>query len=585
MIQYLRIRNYSIFITVFLFYGCAYFNTFYNAKQYYEEAEKLRLEKDGESIPITAMDKYAKTIKKCQTVISDFPKSKYVIEARLLMSKARYYRSDLDIAISDLGEIQKSGTIDQKEEAKYWKALCKWKKGSVSAALNELDELLKNSKSRDIKSKCYLSLAEIAQESTDLDMALSHLKNAANLTTSRSEKGVIYGRLSEMAFSQKSYELARTGYENVISYSLSKEKIEKAHLQILKILRMEKKYKSAQKKIKSMLLDDKFSRISGNLELELVQIYKAQNEISEIENRLETIVNNYQRTAVSAEAYFQLGKIYSSEKWNLEKAKEYFEMVSKEYNRSIFSAMAKNYINAIDQYQKASSDLKIHEQMDDSELFENSSESSDSTKLYVSQTKRPDRTVPEIFYQLADLEAFTFNRYNQSILYLEKIINEYEESDFRAKAIFSSIFVYQSLNDSASASIAEENLLKEYPSSDYSMYISNEKIESAPQEQEKIMIEAELNFKNDNNSAIKLYKTVLKTDSLSNFSVLAAYAVAYFYDQETVIDSALKYYTWIKDKHPLTEQSIQASMRINSINFALSSLNPDSSTSIIQEEN
>ena len=199
-----------------------------------------------------------------------------------------------------------------------------------------------------------------------------------------------------MAFNQKNYELARTGYENVISHSLSKEKIEKAHLQILKILRMEKKYKSAQK-IKSMLLDDKFSRISGNLELELVQVYKAQNEISEIENRLETIVNNYQRTAVSAEAYFQLGKIYSSEKWNLEKAKEYFEMVSKEYNRSIFSAMAKNYISAIDQYQKASSDLKIHEQVDDSELFESSSESSDSTKLYVSQNKEPDRSVQKSF--------------------------------------------------------------------------------------------------------------------------------------------------------------------------------------------
>ena len=583
MIQHLRTRNYIIFTTLFLFYGCAYFNTFYNAKQYYEEAEKLRLEKDGESIPITAMDKYAKTIKKCQTVINDFPKSKYVIEARLLMSKARYYRSDLDIAISDLGEIQKMGTNDQKEEAKYWKALCKWKKGSVSAALNELDNLLNNSKSRDIKSKCYLSLAEIAQESKDLDMALSHLKNAANLTTSRSEKGVIYGRLSEMAYNQKNYELARTGYENVISHSLSKEKIEKAHLQILKILRMEKQYKSAQKKIKSMLLDDKFSRISGNLELELVQVYKAQNEISEIENRLETIVNNYQRTAVSAEAYFQLGKIYSSEKWNLEKAKEYFEMVSKEYNRSIFSAMAKNYISAIDQYQKASSDLKIHEQMDDSELFESSSETSDSTKLYVSQNKRPDRSVPEIFYQLADLEAFTFNRYNKSLFYLEKIINEYEESDFRAKAIFSSIFVYRSLDDSVSASVAEDNLLNEYPSSDYSIYISNKEAELEPQGQEKIMIEAELNFKNDNETAIKLYKTVLRTDSLSNFSVLAAYALAYFYDQEVVIDSALKYYTWIKDKHPLTEQSIQASMRINSINFALSSSKPDSSSSIIQE--
>ena len=121
-------KNYIIFTTLFLFYGCAYFNTFYNAKQYYEEAEKLRLEKDGESIPITAMDKYAKTIKKCQTVINDFPKSKYVIEARLLMSKARYYRSDLDIAINDLGEIQKTGTNDRKKRLNIGKPFVNGKK-------------------------------------------------------------------------------------------------------------------------------------------------------------------------------------------------------------------------------------------------------------------------------------------------------------------------------------------------------------------------------------------------------------------------------------------------------------------------
>ena len=82
--------------------SCAYFNTFYNAKQYFDEAEKIRLEKDGETIPITAMDKYGKTIKKCQTVLDDHPDSRFVIDATLLMSKARYYRSDYDLAISCL---------------------------------------------------------------------------------------------------------------------------------------------------------------------------------------------------------------------------------------------------------------------------------------------------------------------------------------------------------------------------------------------------------------------------------------------------------------------------------------------------
>ena len=55
------------FIAIFLCTGgCAYYNTFYNAQQYYEEAEKIRLQKEGKTIPITAMDKYGKTIQKCQ---------------------------------------------------------------------------------------------------------------------------------------------------------------------------------------------------------------------------------------------------------------------------------------------------------------------------------------------------------------------------------------------------------------------------------------------------------------------------------------------------------------------------------------
>ena len=64
-----------IFIILISQNGCAYFNTFYNAKVYYQEAEKIRLEKESESIPITAMDKYGKVIEKCQKVLNEFLKN------------------------------------------------------------------------------------------------------------------------------------------------------------------------------------------------------------------------------------------------------------------------------------------------------------------------------------------------------------------------------------------------------------------------------------------------------------------------------------------------------------------------------
>ena len=55
----LSILCFSLFIG-----SCAYFNTFYNAKKYFREAEKIRQEKEGESVPISAMDKYGKTMDK-----------------------------------------------------------------------------------------------------------------------------------------------------------------------------------------------------------------------------------------------------------------------------------------------------------------------------------------------------------------------------------------------------------------------------------------------------------------------------------------------------------------------------------------
>ena len=571
----LHSKIYTLLLFVVFSSSCAYYNTFYNAEQYFEEAEKLRLEKDGEMIPISAMDKYGKTIEKSKKVIADFPKSKYVNEALLLMGKARYYRSDYDLAIDNLKVIMNDGSDKIKEEAKYWQALCKWKKGSVSASIDELNTLLNNSKSKRIKAKCYLSLAEIANESKGVDLSLDYLQKAAKLTTNRNERGVIYGKLSKMAFDKQEYTLAKDGYNNVIAFSLSKDKIEDAHLQILKILRIENNYRSAEKKIKSMLLDDKFNRISGELELELVQLYKAQGDFEDIESRLETIVNDYQRTTVSAEAYYQLGRIHTSDKWDLSKAKEYFDMVSKESSRSIYSPMAKNYSRAIDLYQIAVKDIEQHSKMDISENIAVSDSLIDSTKTSIPKEVRPDRAVPELYYQLADLEAFTFDRYEESILFLKRIINDFPESKFKSKSMFALVFVYEALDDSISSAEIKSNLLKNFPESEYTSYLTGGSGISDAKGQRKILKEAESEMLHDKQKAINILKSSIQIDSEDEYALSAAFAIGYYYDQEAVIDSALKYYTWIKDNHPNSDQSIHATQRLNSISLALSSVEPD----------
>ena len=564
--------------------GCAYFNTFYNAQQYYQEAEKIRLQKEGDAIPITAMDKYGKTVQKCQKVLNDFPESKFRLDAILLMAKARFYRADYDLALSNLKTIAQIGNEQQMEEAGYWRALCKWKKGNVQTGINELTMLLESSDSKNIQSKCHLSLAEIAQELKEPETAMSHLQEGARLTKNRDEKGVIYGRLAEMAFNREEYELAEVGYSNVIAHSLSKDNVEKAHLQILKILRIQKKYRSASRKIKGMLADDKFNRISGNLELELVQLYRAQGEFSEIETRLESIVNDYQRTPVSAEAYYQLGQIYTSEKWNLVKAKEYFDLVSKESSKSLFSPMAKSRSKAISAYQEAEKDLDSHRiisiKKDTTQVASDQDTLSTSVSIII-----PERTVPELFYQLADLEAFSFNRYPQSIEFFNIIINEYPDSPFQAKSMFALAFVHESMGNKEEADKSRDDLLTLFPTSEYASYLS-ESVQAETKAQEITYLQAESQITDNINNAIQLFKSALSMDMKGDLAAPAAFSIGYHYDQTAVIDSAVKYYQWIKENHPGSDQSKQADIRLQTLNMVLSSIAPaDTLESSVQEDN
>ena len=580
-----------------MLWGCAYYNTFYNAQQYYEEADKIRLQKEGKTIPITALDKYGKTIQKCQKVLSDYPESKFRTDAFLLMAKSKFYRKDYDLAIDDIRIVTQEGNDNQIEEAQYLRAQCKWKKGNAQTGIDELTRLLQISNSKEIQSKCHLSLAEIAQELKDSDLAMSHLLDGAKLTKSRDQKGVIYGRLAEMAFNKEDYDIAKDSYANVITNSLSKEKIENAHLQLLKILRIQKNYKAASRKIKGMLTDDKFKRIAGNLELELVQLYRAQGEISEIETRLESIVNDYPRTPVSAEAYYLLGKIYTSQKWDLKKAKEYFDQVSKESSKSLFSPMGKSLSKAIGTYQEAQKDLETHLTILTQDTTQISTES--DTSVFDPETGEaiietlnplvsavtPDRTIPELYYQLADLEAFSFKRYAQGIQYLNQINSEYPESPFHAKSIFTMAFMFENMADSVNAQSTRDHLLESFPNSEYAAYIS-EDVKVEKKEQEILYSKAESQVTSNPDNAIQLLKESISLDEKSDLAVSAAYTISYYYDQSAEIDSALKYYQWIQDNHPRSDQSLSAAKRFQTLQLVLSSIETvTDSVSIIRDDN
>ena len=571
------VRLIPITVSLLLF-SCAYFNTFYNAEKYFKEADKIRLEKSGKAIPLRAMDNYGKTIQKCRVVLSEFPDSKLVNDAILLMAKAQYYRSEYDEAITNLKIIYSQGSSQQVAEAKYWSAVCKWKKGKTQTAIDELQEIIKLSEDDNIKAQCHLSLADIAFDLDRDENFLFHLEAGAKIIKDRAEKGIVYNKLADIAFNNENYSIAEGAYKEVIKNSLTKEKIENAHVHLLKISRILGDHRSAERKIKSMLVDEKFKNIKGELELELVQLYLAQKDTDNAMVRLESIIKDYQRTKTSAEAYYLMGQINLSGIWKPDLAKEKFSQVKKEYNRSEYGPIAESKVKAIDAYNESLISLKIYDSIKSDTLLTDTT-SSDSINNKVDKIVK---SYEELLYHIGDLEAFSFERLDTGIVFFKRILENDSTSKFYPKALFTLSLIYSEIGDTSGSRKFKNMLQSMFPGSDYTSYLFKEDgIINENRPIDLLFLKAENLWSSNPSLAMNEFKKVIQTDSLSEVSASAAYFLGYQYDYTyAMADSALKYYQWLNLTHPMSEQNNLAKSRVKVLKQLVSSTKIDSTITV-----
>ena len=99
--------------------GCAYYNTFYTAKKSFDLAEReTEASLDPEGRPVGANStNYDKAIDWSRRVISGYPTSKWVDDARVVIGRSQLAKGDYDGAIQTFQELRRlqpeSDLIDQ----------------------------------------------------------------------------------------------------------------------------------------------------------------------------------------------------------------------------------------------------------------------------------------------------------------------------------------------------------------------------------------------------------------------------------------------------------------------------------------
>ena len=517
--------------------GCAYFNTFYNAEEHFDTAERIRIENLGNQMPSRAIQEYGRAIEKSEKVLREYSDSRYVKDARLLKGKSHYFRREYDSAVSIFNQLIQDEGFSQ--EAKYWLALCKWRDLKPKPAINDLENLLSDVESDEFKSRIFLSLGEIYLSIDNSELAFDNFDKGANLSKNRLLREQVYFQIAEISFKKMDYDKALESYQKVLNNTVSITRIQDSNLKMVQIYRLRGELEKSASKIQELIIDEDFTSIKSDLDLELTKIEFDRGKIDFAIQNYDRIGKDYPNTQTAIEAYYLLSEIYLRSPYvDFEKVQFFMNESMRQNTNSPIKQIIDKRRNDVDTLIKLDIELK---QLESSERAEN---------LFLS----------------GQILAFNLAKYDESKLYFEEIIIKHKSSNYFQQSLFALYTINMKINNDEYLNYRDQ-ILSNYPNSDFAKYIISSESIDLVHLPSKTLLEAEQLRDKDLNQSIILYKKVMSIDKSSDSSKIASYYLGMYYDYElSLTDSAKYYYQFVSENFPSSSQAETANKRLEVLN-------------------
>lgn len=559
--DYFRINIKYLLASIALLVSCAnfsaYFNTFYNAKEQFKRAEVIRKKSENNQLSKTALDLYQSSIEKSKYILTEYPEVRFRKEAYLLIVKSHFFRSEFIETNQALSAMSLEFGNEIMSDIRYWTALVKWKEGRIQPAINSLIDLSEENIRKSLRSKVYLSIAEIYFEQNLNEKSMDYLELAAKAIKDRSEKDQIYFRIADLSFKQADYKRSLFAYKEVIKNTQIKSRMQLCNLKIVQIYRLQSNYDLASTSIKNMLIDENYQSIHPALELELAKLYQIQIKSDDFVSRLNTIIKDYPKTKESAESAYLLGEFMLLKTRNFDEALKFYSMVRSEYRSSLFIKSAQLRTKEINAYSKLILDYN---------------------KFLVDQPKKEEdnvnkeiisiNTASKMLYELAELEFLHFYNNDSALVFIDQLLEFGSNKYFLPKSLYMKSAILDKNKDYNASRLLKNRIVNEFPRSDYAYAIikSDSSLSNNIRTSNDILIEAEKIWKINPDLALRKYKKIVFKDSISESGLRAAYFLAHNYDYNYVMpDSAKKFYEWIIKHHGISDQAKSSKARLSLI--------------------
>ena len=551
-----------------------YFNTYYNAKRFYNQGiggNEEEAEKDEKLIIPSVLDA---AVGKFSKILELYPDSKYVDEALFCIGKIYYFRKNYNEAevkfIELISNFPESNSVP---EAHLWMAKVLEKQERFVDSDREYRIVIEY-EDDDLKNKALLGLARLLFIQEDYTNAIDQNKSIIERVNNDNIRAQSQFNIGECYLMLNQYDKAAEEYLKVASYNPDHYYSFLSRFGYARSMKFAGDTEQAVQILRELLNDGKNSEFFSIIELEIANALFQSKKYEEAVKAYNDLVIYYKTGEEVAESLFNLGKIFLMVYTKLDSSLTFFknaDRMTKDLDLKDTLNVKVTTIENIKRYSLETNKWygQRREYLEQVETQKDTlSEKNDNAKkLDIEQINKNE--VKNRFL-LAEQFYYGISWIDSAEVQLKTIINGLEPTEYTTNAYYLMSKIYERKGNSQLSLDYINQMTEKFPKSD--MVFNVKKLNNDPVYLEKLnnsknmytSAETFVTSKDSITKAMSILQDIYENYPETEYAPKALYTLGwlhenYFADSAKTID----YYTKISDEYPFTEYAAAGEKRIN----------------------
>ena len=313
-----------------------YFNTYYNAKKIFVEAE-IEIKQQQKEIftdkiyapPGNITNKLVTVIEKCSKILQYHPQSSLVDNALFLIGKSYYYQREFPSAIRKFTElITNFPNSSFVSEARLYIARSYLNSKDFDRALrllNEIYEEARQSKNRKLLSEALLEMILINFKNENYDGIIRYGEEFVKVAKDDELIAMVLIQMGKAYTELNNLDDAVKTVQKVNKYTSDNFYRFKSQLELAKVYRKLNNLNSSESILKKLSKESNFQDYNEFIELEFAYLYYANGDTSKAINQFIKVDTTYGNKETGGLAQFELGFYFENVVGNYDSAKYYYD--------------------------------------------------------------------------------------------------------------------------------------------------------------------------------------------------------------------------------------------------------------------